>query len=255
MKYCYRLLIVLLALLMLAGCDRAGDEEGESQPLATSTTAPAAPAATAATLPTAAAQPTTAAQPTDAPTDTPAPTATVAATATATAAATAGAAGQDTTGAGDPAQQELMGAWQPVMAVAALDQSLCVALQGLAQTGQGGGLGALAVTAGLAGAGGVLQSAQQQLAGVMSVPGLGALGGLMQADQTALGGVIGQWSGGQLDAAGASSALAPICAAADATLSQTQQGAQAAGLSAEQAGSLLDQAKRGAAGLVGGINP
>jgi len=247
MKHSVRLLLVVLALIALAGCGRGDEEANEAQPLATSTTAPAAPTATAATLPTAVAQPT------DAPTNTPAPTATAeatatVATATATAAATAGAAG-----AGDPAQ--LMGTWQSIMAVAALNQSLCAALQGLAQTGQGGGLGALAVTAGLAGAGGVLQNAQQQLAGIMGLPGLGALGGLMQADQTAMGDVIGRWSGGQLDAAGAATALAPICAAANATLGQTQQGAQDAGLSEEQSGSLLDQSKREAAGLVGGVNP
>jgi hypothetical protein len=246
MKHCLRLLTVLLVLLALAGCGRGSDEEEEAQQLATVT---AAPLPTATGAPTNAPLPTATTQPTTAPTDAPAPTATPAATTTATIAATT-----DATGPGDPAQQ-LMGTWQPIMGVAALNQSLCAALQGLAQTGQGGGLGALAVTAGLVGAGGVLQSGQQRLAGIMNLPGLGGLGGLMQADQTALGDVIGRWSGGQLDAAGAGSALAPICATTDATLSQTQQGAQAAGLTPDQAGSLLDQAKREAAGLVGGINP
>lgn len=253
MKHYLRLLIVVLALLALAGCGRGDEEANEAQPLATPTAAAAAPTATGAPAATAALLPTAAAQPTGAPTDTPAPTMTAEATATATVAATTSAAGQGAPAAGDPAQ--LMGAWQSIMAVAALNQSLCTALQGLAQTGQGGGLGALAVTAGLAGAGGVFQNAQQQLAGIMGLPGLGALGGLLQADQAALGDVIGRWSGGQLDAAGAASALAPICTATNVTLGQTRQGAQDAGLSEEQSGSLLDQSKREAAELVGGVNP
>ena len=256
-----RLLAVLLLLVAgLVACKR-GDEEGaEGAEVAT---------ATPATLPTAAPvvapTNTTAPPPTSTllPTVTvaPPPTETVVATLAATTAADQSGQGQQDPNAAATAAVAsgqaagAMGAWQGVIGVAVLNQTICATLQGLAQAGQQGGLGALAVPAGLLGVGTVLQSAQQQLGGLLNTPGLGLLLGSLQTDQASLSALLAQWSGGQIDAAAAGAALQGICDATDATLAQTQQGAQDAGLGQDQVDTMLDQSKRDAAGSLGGLVP
>jgi hypothetical protein len=148
-----------------------------------------------------------------------------------------------------------MGPWQSIIGVAVLNQAICTTLQGLAQAGQQGGLGALAVPAGLLGVGQVLQSGQQQLGGLLNTPGLGQLLASLQANQASLNDVLTRWSGGQMDAAAAGAALQVICGATDATLAQSQQGAQDAGATQEQVGSMLEQSKRDAASSLGGLAP
>jgi hypothetical protein len=148
-----------------------------------------------------------------------------------------------------------MGVWQSVIGVAVLNQTICATLQGLAQAGQQGGLGALAVPAGLIGIGSVLQSAQQQLGGLLNTPGLGLLLGSLQTDQASLSALLAQWSGGQMDAAAAGAALQGICGATDATLAQTQQGAQESGLGQDQVDTMITESKRDAAGSLGGLVP
>lgn len=252
-----RLLVLFLLLaLSLAACGK--DDEGTEAVVTpdTVTTAPTlAPADTAVPLPTS--------------TPLPPPTATALPPATETPTATPVATGQvDTTGQGDAAgqgQQDpaaagtaaaaagMMATWQGLMNIAVLNQGLCTTLQGLAQSGQQGGLGALAVGAGLLGAGSLLQSMQQQLAGLMGLSGLGPLLGSLQADQTAMSDIITRWSGGQLDATGAGAALQTVCGATNTTLSQTQQSAQDSGLSEEQVSGMMEQSKQEAAGSLGGL--
>lgn len=249
-------IVLLLLLIGLAAC--RGDDAAEVATVTPADVATAAPAVAATN--TAAPPPTSTLLPTaTAVTDTPAPlpTETVVATAAteagqeqgqdvATAATAAAAAGQS---------QNLMALWQGVIGVAALNQTICATLQGLAQAGQQGGLGALAVPAGLLGVGQVLQSGQQQLGALLNTPGLGQMLGSLQADQAALSDVLTRWSGGQMDAAAAGAALQGVCGAIDTTLGQSQQGAQDAGLSQEQVGSMLDQSKRDASGSLGGLAP
>lgn len=269
MKHSVRwLLILVLLMVAVAGCD-GDDETDEGAPdQALATDAPTAAAATP--LPTD--PPASSPEPIDTvappPTSTTPPTPTVLVPAAATiipgtpGETTNGQSGQSqdasvaaTTAAAAGQAQSLMAPWQGIIGVAVMNQAICGTLQQLAQTGQQGGLGALAVTAGLGGAGGVLQTAQQQLGGLINTPGLGPLAGSLQADQSAMGDVIGRWSGGQMDAAAAGAALPVICGATDATLAQTQQGAQTAGLSAADVAGLLEKAKREAGGLLGGLLP
>lgn len=250
-----RLLAVLLLLVAgLSACNR-GDEEGaEGAEVATATPAilpTAAPAVvptnTSAPLPTSTLLPTA--------TIAPPPTETITATPATTTADQSGQGQQDPNAAGTAAVASgqaagAMGVWQSVIGVAVLNQTICATLQGLAQAGQQGGLGALAVPAGLLGVGSVLQSAQQQLGGLLNTPGLGLLLGSLQTDQASLSALLAQWSGGQMDAAAAGAALQGICGATDATLAQTQQGAQDAGLDENQINSMLDESKRDAGGLM-----
>ena len=251
-----RLLILLLLLAVaLAGC---GDDDEAT--IATAT--PVAPTAAPALAATDTAVPV--------PSSTPLPTGTAMATTetpTATPLATVATSATDQAGATDQGQQDpaaaattaaaagMMDSWQSLMNVAVLNHALCTTLQGLAQSGQQGGLGALAVGAGLLGAGSVLQSAQQQLGGLMNMSGLGPLLGSLQADQASMSDVVARWSGGQLDAAGAGAALQTVCVATNATLSQTQQGAQAGGLSLEQINGMLSQSQQNAGGMLGGLQP
>jgi hypothetical protein len=261
MNHRLRPLVVLLLLVVgLVAC--RGDDTAE---VATATPADLATSGatiaatnTAVPLPTSTLLPTAAAV-----TDTPVPLPTDTPIATATEAVTAGSGqdqGQDAsmaaTAAAAAAQgQSLMGPWQGIIGVAVLNQTICATLQRLAQAGQQGGLGALAVPAGLLGVGQVLQSGQQQLGGLLNTPGLGQLLGSLQADQASLSDVVTRWSGGQMDAATAGAALQVICGATDATLAQSQQSAQDAGATQEQVGSMLDQSKRDAAGSLGGLAP
>ena len=249
----HRLRLVAVLLLLVIGrtaCDRneEGTEIATATPAVLPTAAPTvAPTNTAAPLPTSTLLPTATAAPLPTETATAMP-------------ATADQAGQGQpdpgAGAADAAQtQALMGSWQSMIGVAVLNQTICATLQGLAQAGQQGGLGALAVPAGLIGVGSVLQSAQQQLGGLLNTPGLGQLVGSLQADQASLGALLTQWTGGQMDAAAAGAALQGICGATDATLAQTQQGAQGAGLGQEQVDTMLNQSKRDAAGSLGGLVP
>lgn len=257
----HRLRFLVVSLLLTVGLVACrGDDPAEvatATPAAAATAAPAiAPTNTAVPLPTSTLLPTA--------TAIPLPTETVAATPVATGQGGQGDAGQGqsqdpgtaaTAAAAAGQAQGLMSPWQSVIGVAVLNQSLCATLQRLAQAGQQGGLAALAVPAGLLGVGQVLQSGQQQLGGLLNTPGLGALLGSLQADQASMSDVLARWSGGQLDAAAAGSALQVICGATDATLAQTQQGAQDSGLSQEQVGSMLDQSKRDASGSLGGLAP
>ena len=261
MNHRLRPLVVLLLLVVgLVAC--RGDDTAE---VATATPADLATSGatiaatnTAVPLPTSTLLPTAAAV-----TDTPVPLPTDTPIATATEAVTTGSGqdqGQDAsmaaTAAAAAAQgQSLMGPWQGIIGVAVLNQTICATLQRLAQAGQQGGLGALAVPAGLLGVGQVLQSGQQQLGGLLNTPGLGQLLGSVQADQASLSDVVTRWSGGQMDAATAGAALQVICGATDATLAQSQQSAQDAGATQEQVGSMLDQSKRDAAGSLGGLAP
>ena len=261
MNHRLRPLVILLLVVGLAAC--RGDDTAEvatATPADLATAAPAIAATnTAAPLPTSTLLPAATALVATAaplPTETPAATATAAAAeagqgqgqdaATAATAAAAAAAGQG---------QDLTGVWQSLIGVAVLNQAICTTLQGLAQVGQQGGLGALAVPAGLLGVGQVLQSGQQQLGGLLNTPGLGQLLASLQANQTSLSDVLTRWSGGQIDAATAGAALQGICSATDTTLAQSQQGAQDAGASQEQVGSMLDQSKRDAASSLGGLLP
>ena len=250
MSHRLRLVAVLLLLVIgLTACDRneEGTEIATSTPAVLPTAAPTiAPTNTAAPLPTSTLLPTATAAPL--------PTETVTATPAATDQAGQS---QPEPGTADAAAQTqaLMGSWQSMMGVAVLNQTICATLQGLAQAGQQGGLGALAVPAGLIGVGSVLQAAQQQLGGLLNTPGLGQLLGSLQADQASLSDLLGRWSGGQMDAAAAGAALQGICGATNATLAQTQQGAQDAGLSQDQVNSMLDQSKRDAAGSLDGLAP
>jgi len=100
-----------------------------------------------------------------------------------------------------------------------------------------------------------LQSAQQQLGGLMGLSGLGQLPGSLQTDQASMSDVVTRWAGGQLDAAGAGAALQTVCSATNATLSQTQQGAQGAGFSSEQISGMLQQSQQNAGGALGGLQP
>ncbi len=252
------LIVLLLAVVALAAC--RGDDATEVATATPADLVTAAPVVAAtepvAPLPTRTLLPTV--------TVAPLPTETAAATATATiatdtsqtqsqvqdantaATAAAAAAGQ---------AQSLMGAWQSIIGVAVLNQTICATLQGLAQAGQQGGLGALALPAGLLGVGQVLQSGQQQLGGLLNTPGVGQLLGSLQANQASMSDVLTRWSGGQIDAAAAAAALQGICGATDTTLAQTQQEAQDAGVSQEEVGSMLDQSKRDAAGSLDGLAP
>ena len=260
MNHRLRPLVVLLLVVGLAAC--RGDDTAEvatATPADLATAAPViaatntvAPLPTSTLLPAATAVPATAAP---LPTDTPIATATAAAAeagqgqgqdAATAAAVAAAAAGQG---------QNLTGVWQSLIGVAVLNQAICTTLQGLAQAGQQGGLGALAVPAGLLGVGQVLQSGQQQLGGLLNTPGLGQLLASLQANQASLSDVLTRWSGGQMDATAAGAALQGICGATDTTLAQSQQGAQDAGASQEQVGSMLDQSKRDAASSLGGLLP
>ncbi len=249
MSHRLRLVTVLLLLAIgLTACDRNEEatEIATATPVVLPTDAPTAvPADTATPLPTSTLLPTATAAllPTETATATPTPAGQAdQSQQDPGAAATAAVASGQATGA--------MGVWQSVIGVAVLNQTICATLQGLAQAGQQGGLGALAVPAGLLGVGSVLQSAQQQLGGLLNTPGLGQLLGSLQADQASLSGLLAQWSGGQMDAAAAGAALQGICGATDATLAQTQQGAQDAGLDQNQINSMLDESKRDAGGLM-----
>ena len=260
MNHRLRSLVILLLVVGLAAC--RGDDTAEvatATPADLATAAPAiaatntaAPLPTSTLLPAATAVPATAA---------PLPTDTPIATATAAAAEAGQGQGQDAATAATVAAaaagqgQNLTGVWQSLIGVAVLNQAICTTLQGLAQVGQQGGLGALAVPAGLLGVGQVLQSGQQQLGGLLNTPGLGQLLASLQANQTSLSDVLTRWSGGQIDAATAGAALQGICSATDTTLAQSQQGAQDAGASQEQVGSMLDQSKRDAASSLGGLLP
>ena len=262
MNHRLRPLVVLLLLVVgLVAC--RGDDTAE---VATATPADLATSgATIAAMNTAVPLPTSTLLPTAAAvTDTPVPLPTDTPIATATTEAVTAGSGQDqsqdagmaATAAAAAAQgQSLMGPWQGLIGVAVLNQTICTTLQRLAQAGQQGGLGALAVPAGLLGVGQVLQSGQQQLGGLLNTPGLGQLLGSLQADQASLSDVVTRWSGGQMDAAAAGAALQAICGATDATLAQSQQSAQDAGATQEQVGSMLDQSKRDAAGSLGGLVP
>jgi len=253
-----RLLAVLLAIMMvLAACN--GDEETAD---ATPTGAPAE-----VVLPTAE----IVAVATDVPplpTSTPLPTPTMEPTATSTVVPTPGAgeavgasgAAQDpataaTAAAAAGGASALMAPWQSIIGVAVLNQTICTTLQALAQTGQQGGLGALATAAQLLAAGPILQGAQQQLTGLAGVPGAEGLLTSLRADQAAMLGLLGQWSGGQVDAATAAASLQVICGATDATAAQAQQGAQDAGIPEEDVNGMFDQSKQDAAGSVGGLRP
>ena len=256
MNHRLRPLVVLLLVIGLAAC--RGDNATEvatATPADLATAAPAIAATnTTAPLPTSTLLPTATAAPL--PTETAAATPTAATNADtgqtqgqgqdAGAAATAAAAGQ---------AQGLTQSWQSMIGVAVLNQTLCATLQGLSQAGQQGGLGALAVPAGLLGVGQVLQSGQQQVGGLLNTPGVGQLLGSLQTDQTSMSNILAQWSGGQMDAAAAGAALQTICSATNATLGQMQQGAQAAGLSLDQIGAMLGQSQQDAAGLLGGLMP
>lgn len=257
--------VLTLLALALAGCN-GDEEEAGSTPLETATavTVPTdAPAGVASEPPTAA--PTIAIEPTTPPvTDATAPAKASAPAPAATAPESTAAAQEQgqvqdaaaaTAAAGAGPSGGAMAPWQDIMGVAVMNQAICGTLQGLAQTGQQGGLGALAVGAGLMGAGGVLGTTQQQLAGLSSTPGLGQLMGSLQADQTAMSGLISQWSGGQMDATAAGSALQGICGGADATMAQAQQSAQGAGLSQSQIGAIVEQARRNAGSSLGGLLP
>lgn len=260
MNHRLRPLVVLLLVVGLAAC--RGDDTAEvatATPADLATAAPViaatntvAPLPTSTLLPAATAVPATAA---------PLPTDTPIATATAAAAEAGQGQGQDAATAATVAAaaagqgQNLTGVWQSLIGVAVLNQAICTTLQGLAQAGQQGGLGALAVPAGLLGVGQVLQSGQQQLGGLLNTPGLGQLLASLQANQASLSDVLTRWSGGQMDATAAGAALQGICGATDTTLAQSQQGAQDAGVSQEQVGSMLDQSKRDAAGSLGGLLP
>jgi len=266
MKRSSYLLIAALAILALAlvGCNGDDEEAGGTPPeTATAVAVPTnPPTGVANELPTSV--PAAAIEPTAPPAtgetppakaSAPAPAATAPAN---TAATTAPGQIEDpaaATAAAGAGQAGAMAPWQDIMGVAVMNQAICTTLQGLAQTGQQGGLGALAVGAGLMGAGGVLGTTQQQLAGLSSTPGLGELMGSLQADQAAMSGLIGQWSEGQVDAAAAGSALQGICGSADATMAQAQQSAQGAGLSQAQIGAIVEQAKRSAGGSLGGLLP
>ncbi len=260
MNHRLRPLVVLLLVVGLAAC--RGDDTAEvatATPADLATAAPViaatntvAPLPTSTLLPAATAVPATAA---------PLPTDTPIATATAAAAEAGQGQGQDAATAATVAAaaagqgQNLTGVWQSLIGVAVLNQAICTTLQGLAQAGQQGGLGALAVPAGLLGVGQVLQSGQQQLGGLLNTPGLGQLLASLQPNQASLSDVLTRWSGGQMDATAAGAALQGICGATDTTLAQSQQGAQDAGVSQEQVGSMLDQSKRDAAGSLGGLLP
>ncbi len=148
-----------------------------------------------------------------------------------------------------------MAPWQSVIGVAVLNQTICATLQGLAQAGQQGGLGALAVAPGLVGVTGVLGSAQQQLGPLLGMTGMGTLLTALQADQASLSDVLTRWSGGQMDAAAAGAALQVICGSTNANMAQAQQGARDAGLSQDQVNSLVDQSKRDADSSLGGLRP
>jgi hypothetical protein len=254
-----RLLTVLLLLVVgLVAC--RGDEEGGEIATATPATLPTAAPIVVVTN-TSAPPPTSTLLPTA--TVAPLPTETIAATPTtatnATTAADQSGQGQQDPGAATAAAAGqaagAMGVWQSVIGVAVLNQTICATLQGLAQAGQQGGLGALAVPAGLIGIGSVLQSAQQQLGGLLNTPGLGLLLGSLQTDQASLSALLAQWSGGQMDAAAAGAALQGICGATDATLAQTQQGAQESGLGQDQVDTMITESKRDAAGSLGGLVP
>jgi hypothetical protein len=259
MNHRLRPLVVLLLVVGLAAC--RGDDTAEvatATPADLATAAPAIAATnTAVPLPTSTLLPAATVAPATA---TPLPTDTPIATATAVAAGSGQGQSQDAgtaaTAAAAAAQgQSLMGPWQSIIGVAVLNQTICATLQGLAQAGQQGGLGALAVPAGLLGVGQVLQSGQQQLGGLLNTPGLGQLLASLQANQASLSDVLTRWSGGQMDAAAAGAALQVICGATDATLAQSQQSAQDAGATQEQVGSMLDQSKRDAASSLGGLAP
>lgn len=265
MNHRLRLFVVLLLLVVgLSAC--RGDDTAEvatatpaDQPAVAAAVATTAPVSTTAPLPTSTLLPTATTAPP--PTETPVATATALATVATVGESDAGQAqGQDAATAATAAAaagqaQGLMGPWQSIIGVAVLNQTICATLQGLAQAGQQGGLGALAVPAGLLGVGQVLQSGQQQLGGLLNTPGLGQLLGSLQADQASLNDLLTRWLSGQMDAATAGASLQVICGATDATLAQTQQGAQDAGVSQEQVGSMLDQSKRDAAGSLGGLAP
>ncbi len=257
----HRLGLLVVSILLIVGLVACrGDDAGEIATATPATLATAVPdivaTATAVPLPSSTLMPTATAIPL--PTETVVPTAATTQTDSGqgqgqgqsqdpgTAATAAAAAGQ---------AQGLMGPWQSIIGVAVLNQTICATLQGLAQAGQQGGLGALAVPAGLLGVGQILQSGQQQLGGLLNTPGLGALLGSLQADQASMTDLLARWSGGQLDAAAAGAALQVVCGSTNATLAQTQQGAQDSGLSQEQVGSMLDQSKRDAAGSLGGLAP
>ncbi len=256
-----RLRLLVLFLLLALGLAACGKDDEVTEAVVTPVPA--------AAVPTLAATETPVPPPTNTPL--PPPTATALPPATETPTATALATGQaDTTGQGDATgqgQQDpaaagtaaaaagMMATWQSLMNIAALNQGLCTTLQGLAQSGQQGGLGALAVGAGLLGAGSMLQSMQQQLAGLMGLAGLGPLLGSLQADQAAMSNIVTRWAGGQLDAAGAGAALQTVCGATNTTLDQTQQSAQDSGLSEEQVSGMMGQSKQEAANSLGGLRP
>lgn len=243
------LVLCLLLALSLAACG-----EDDEVPVATATTAAPTIAPVLAATDTAVPLPTS--TPLPAATSLPAATETPTATPLAGGQTDAGGQGQqDPAAATAAASAGTMATWQSLMNVAVLNQGLCTALQGMAQTGQQGGLGALAIGAGLIGAGSVLQSAQQQLGGLMGLSGLGQLPGSLQTDQASMSDVVTRWAGGQLDAAGAGAALQTVCSATNATLSQTQQGAQGAGFSSEQISGMLQQSQQNAGGALGGLQP
>lgn len=263
MMHHLRLLSIMLALLIaLVGCNGEGGTENVPSAPAPTTNIVATPAVAAPT-PTVAdtsipASPTNSTTTTTAPATTSPTTSAAPLVTTSPGSETTAATPMETPAAAGPAtgqSQQLMSEWQGAIGVAVLDQSLCTALQGLSQTAQSGGLGGLAATAGLMGAAPILGSAQQQLGGLLAMPGLSGVTGALQADQAALGSVMNQWTGGQLDAAGAGAALQPICSGMDGTLGQVQGAAQTAGLSPEQIGVLVGQSQGAAAGLVGGLNP
>lgn len=244
------LTLFLLLAVVLAAC--GNDDEA--------TLATATPAATPVLAATDTAEPPPTSTPLPLPTATAMPP-TETSTATPLATEPADATGQGQTDPGmaatTAAAAGMTASWQSLMNVAALNQALCTTLQGLAQSGQQGGLGALAASAGLLGAGPLLQSAQQQLTGLMGLTGmgLGPLLGSLQADQAAMSDIVTRWTGGQLDAAGAGAALQAVCGASNTTLSQTQQGAQDAGLSEEEASNMMNQSKLDAANSLGGLRP
>lgn len=257
-----RLRLLVLFLLLALGLAACGKDDEATIATATPAT-PVAPAVAPTLVVTDTAVPPPTSTPLPPPTATALPAATETPTATPLATGQAGTTGQgDATGQGpiDPAAAGtaaaaagMMASWQSLMNIAVLNQGLCTTLQGLAQSGQQGGLGALAVGAGLLGAGSLLQSMQQQLTGLMSLAGLGPLLGSLQADQAAMSDIITRWSGGQLDAAGAGAALQTVCGATNTTLDQTQQSAQDAGLSEEQVSGMMGQSKQEAANSLGGL--
>jgi len=247
-----RVRLLVLCLLLALGLAACGEDD--EVPVATATTAAPTIAPVLAATDTAVPLPTS--TPLPAATSLPAATETPTATPLAGGQTDAGGQGQqDPAAATAAASAGTMATWQSLMNVAVLNQGLCTALQGMAQTGQQGGLGALAIGAGLIGAGSVLQSAQQQLGGLMGLSGLGQLPGSLQTDQASMSDVVTRWAGGQLDAAGAGAALQTVCSATNATLSQTQQGAQGAGFSSEQISGMLQQSQQNAGGALGGLQP